>query len=209
MSKSLINSEILHLQRVCAVCGYYTGSLDGKWTADLDRAEAQFEQQQLDLQKRIGQFDARSEKNIATLLLPAQRVAREFMKAAASFGRTVKIISGSRTYAEQDALYAIGRTIETSKRPVTKAKGGQSNHNFGMAWDIGMFGIDGRYMDGSTIGDREAYERLATFLIPRVANLEWGGDWKKFVDPPHYQLATGGKSPSQIRILFESGKPIF
>ncbi|WP_311270795.1 M15 family metallopeptidase [Sphingobium sp. WCS2017Hpa-17] len=140
---------------------------------------------------------------------PAQKVAREFMRAAAGFRNTVKIISGSRTYAEQDALYAIGRTIQTNKSPVTKAKGGQSNHNFGLAWDVGIFEAAGRYMDGSKKGDEKAYADLAGLVKPVVANLEWGGDWTSFVDPPHYQLATGSKATAQVRALFESGQPMF
>ena len=46
-----------------------------------------------------------------------------------------------RTFAEQDALYAQGRTklFDANGKKlgvVTKAKGGQSIHNFGLALDI-------------------------------------------------------------------------
>lgn len=41
------------------------------------------------------------------------------------------IVQDYRTYAQQDALYAKGRT--TSGSIVTNAKGGQSNHNFALA----------------------------------------------------------------------------
>ena len=41
-----------------------------------------------------------------------------------------------RTFEEQDALYAQGRTKPGSK--VTNAKGGQSIHNYGLAFDIVM-----------------------------------------------------------------------
>lgn len=39
-----------------------------------------------------------------------------------------------RTFEEQDKLYAQGRTTKGSK--VTNAKGGQSIHNYGLAFDI-------------------------------------------------------------------------
>ena len=39
-----------------------------------------------------------------------------------------------RTFEEQDKLYAQGRTIKGDK--VTNAKGGQSIHNYGLAFDI-------------------------------------------------------------------------
>ena len=43
----------------------------------------------------------------------------------------VRIAQGLRTFAEQDALYAQGRTKPGKK--VTNAKGGQSVHNYGFA----------------------------------------------------------------------------
>jgi len=46
----------------------------------------------------------------------------------------LKLISGLRTYEEQDALYAQGRTAPGPK--VTNAPGGHSNHNFGLAFDM-------------------------------------------------------------------------
>ena len=49
-------------------------------------------------------------------------------------GIKLRIIQGFRTYAEQDALYAQGRTKKGKK--VTNAKGGQSNHNLGLAIDV-------------------------------------------------------------------------
>ncbi len=57
-------------------------------------------------------FDDRTESNIKSLLPAAQVKAREFMTAVSGFGLTCRIISGTRTYAEQDELYKIGRTIQ-------------------------------------------------------------------------------------------------
>ena len=63
-----------------------------------------------------GTFDPRSETAIATLLPAAQEKCREFMTAAASWtGGAVKVLSGTRTYAEQNALYAKGRTSRARK----------------------------------------------------------------------------------------------
>ena len=125
-------------------------------------------------------FDERTESNIATLHPNAQEAARRFMAAVIPAmepeGVTVKIISGTRTYAEQDALFA--------KRPkVTNARGGYSNHNFGIAWDIGLF-KDGRYLE-----DSPHYRTCGEF--GRAQGLEWGGDWKSIVDEPHFEVRTG------------------
>jgi len=46
-----------------------------------------------------------------------------------------------RTFAEQDAIYAKGRTV--AGVIVTKAKGGQSWHNYGLAVDVVLI-IDGK-----------------------------------------------------------------
>ena len=208
MSKQLTRSDVLYMQRVCAVCGIYRGPLDGKWTSAVADAEQALDAQRQQLRDRLGAFDPRSERNIGTLMPPAQKVAREFMRAAAEFPLAVRIISGSRTYAEQDALYAIGRTVEIRRGPVTNARGGRSNHNFGLAWDVGIFEADGRYMTGARKGDSEAYRELAKLAKAKVAQLEWGGDWKSFVDPPHYQFATGGKSTAEVRALFEAGRAL-
>src|SRR3989442_4358551 len=53
-------------------------------------------------------------------------------------GIAVLVTQGLRTWEEQDALYAKGRTVPPigKKYIVTKAKGGQSYHNFGLAFDI-------------------------------------------------------------------------
>ena len=126
----------------------------------------------------ITTVDSRSEKTIATLLPEVQPLARAIVQKAASVGITIKIISGLRTYAEQDALYAKGRTEPGPI--VTKAKGGYSNHNFGIAFDIGVF-------EGSKyLPDSPKYKAVGALGVD--LGLEWGGNWKTIVDQPHYQL---------------------
>ena len=122
--------------------------------------------------------DQRSEQNIATLLPPVQPLARALIAAAATAGITIKIISGTRTYEEQNALYEQGRS--TAGRIVTNARGGYSNHNFGIAFDIGVF-EGGRYLDESP-----AYKTVGA--LGKQLGLEWGGDWKSIQDEPHFEL---------------------
>ena len=126
-------------------------------------------------------FDARTESNINTLLPPAQTKARDFMEACLAAGIPLKIICGTRSYEEQDDLYAHGRTKDGPI--VTKARGGYSWHNFGIAWDIGIF--DGiRY-----IGESPLYAKAGE--IGKQLGLEWGGDWTGIEDQPHFQLKIG------------------
>jgi peptidoglycan L-alanyl-D-glutamate endopeptidase CwlK len=123
-------------------------------------------------------FDARTEANIKTLRPVAQEKARGFMAACLAAGITLKIISGTRTYEEQNDLYAQGRT--KSGRIVTNARGGYSNHNFGIAFDIGIF--DG----ASYIEESPRYKAIGALGVE--LGLEWGGNWKTIKDEPHFQL---------------------
>jgi len=126
----------------------------------------------------ISPVDSRSEKVIATLLPQVQPIARALVQKASLAGITIKIISGLRTYAEQDALYAQGRTTPGSV--VTKARGGYSNHNFGIAFDIGVF-------EGSKyLPDSPKYKAVGALGVD--LGLDWGGNWKTIVDQPHFQL---------------------
>lgn len=205
MSLSFSTKDILFLQRILAVSGFYDGPLNGKWNNDIDRAEARFDERCNRIKATEGAVDPRSEKSIMTMIPKTQILARRFLKTAAGFKYNCKIISGTRTYAEQNALYAIGRTI--SGRKVTNARGGQSNHNFCIAWDVGLFHkATGKYLTGASAAESKAYRELAERVKSQVGGLEWGGDWRSFKDQPHYQVATG-KSLSQVRALFEKGKP--
>jgi peptidoglycan L-alanyl-D-glutamate endopeptidase CwlK len=147
-------------------------------------------------------FDERTERNIATLHPRAQQKAREFMQLVVPLMKSknvdVRIISGLRTYAEQQALYDQGRT-----KPgpiVTKARPGFSNHNFGTAWDIGLF--EGKkYLTNSPL-----YKEVGE--ISRSLGLTWGGDFKSFKDYPHYEVKTG-LTLAQMRERAAQKKDIF
>lgn len=115
-----------------------------------------------------------------------------------------------RTFAEQDALYAQGRTKPGAV--VTKAKGGQSYHNYGLAIDIVLL-IDkdgnGSYETASwdTRGDFDADKQSDWMEIVNIFKQhgwEWGGDWK-FKDDPHFQK-TFGKSVRELLALYNSKK---
>jgi peptidoglycan LD-endopeptidase CwlK len=122
--------------------------------------------------------DDRSERVIATLLPEVQPYARALVTKAAANGITIKVISGLRTYAEQDDLYAQGRT--KPGQIVTNARAGYSNHNFGIAFDIGVF-EGSRYLD-------ESPKYKAVGVLGMDLGLEWGGNWKTIQDEPHFQL---------------------
>lgn len=126
----------------------------------------------------ISAVDPRSETLIATLLPEVRPYARALVQKATAAGIRIKVISALRTYEEQDKLYAQGRTAPGTV--VTNAKAGQSNHNFGIAFDVGVF-------EGNKyLGDSPKYKAVGALGIE--LGLEWGGNWKSIVDQPHFQL---------------------
>ena len=86
------------------------------------------------------------------------------------------------------------------EKKVTNARGGQSNHNFGIAWDIGLF------EDGEYVLQDAKYKALAEAVLPDLEGLEWGGHWKSFKDFPHYQLKAVSDSVAVISKYFERGE---
>lgn len=105
----------------------------------------------------------------------------------------VRIVQGLRTIAEQDALYAKGRTAPGPK--VTNAKGGSSYHNYGLAIDFAlMYDKDNNgtfeelswntTKDGDKDGIVDWQEMVQAFL---AAGWEWGGAFRTFRDNPHIQ----------------------
>lgn len=150
--------------------------------------------------------DDRSEKVIATLLPEVQPYARALVTKAGADGITIKVISGLRSYDEQNDLYAQGRT--KPGRIVTNARGGFSNHNFGIAFDVGVF-------EGSQYLD-ESPKYKAVGVLGMDLGLEWGGNWKTIQDEPHFQLRpkwAGDLSErdmlAELRSRKESGKAAY
>lgn len=115
-----------------------------------------------------------------------------------------------RTFAEQDALYAQGRTKAGSI--VTNARGGSSYHNFGLAIDIvllvdkdknGTFETASWDLKTDFDGDGKSDWQEIVAIFKRYG-YEWGGDWK-FNDAPHFQK-TFGKSVAELQSLHNAGK---
>jgi peptidoglycan LD-endopeptidase CwlK len=194
MSAPITPDGIRFLQRALCAAGCYSGPQDGVWTSALDDAEVKLQTLAEKIAATHGRFDPRSEKNISTLHPTAQAAARRLLGNLRAVGIEAKVISGTRTYEEQEALFRQGRTDPGNI--VTNARGGHSNHNFGIAWDIGIFKA-GQYSK-----DDKDYIDAARHIPTGV---EWGGAWRNFPDPPHYQLAVGLKL-AEVRTRFESGQ---
>ena len=93
------------------------------------------------------------------------------------------IVETYRSHQKQEDLYAQGRT-----RPgniVTHVRAGGSFHNYypTLAFDI-AFNIPASA--GGPWSRLELFEKFA--VIAKELDIEWGGDWKYFVDRPHFQV---------------------
>jgi peptidoglycan LD-endopeptidase CwlK len=196
LSQRLFSDDILFAQRLLSCCGLYRGALDGKWGPVTDSADQAFYGQCDRIAAETAVFDARSEANIRTLMLEVQALCRESLGRIRASGLDARVISGTRTYAEQTAIYRRGR-FGNPGPVISNAKAGQSWHNFGRAWDIGIF------KNGKYLADGPEYTEAS---IPgKIPGVEWGGDWRSLKDKPHYQVVGDFSTLAAVRNNFERG----
>ncbi|NGP45762.1 M15 family metallopeptidase [Bacillaceae bacterium SIJ1] len=111
----------------------------------------------------------------------------ELVEKAKNAGIEILITDDFRSFAEQDRLYAQGRTTEGAI--VTNAEGGESLHNYGLAIDFALRTASGDVIwdlefDGNQNGEADWMEVVA---IAKALEFEWGGDWTSIQDYPHFQ----------------------
>ncbi len=117
---------------------------------------------------------------IDTLIPEMQLLIRELIKKGDRVLMPYKVVPryGYRTLAEQDEIYARGRT--SPGEIVTLVTGGHSFHNARRAIDLAIVDT----ATGKPIWEKPLFDKLAAV---KDKKLEWGGAWKEFVDLPHFQ----------------------
>jgi len=142
-----------------------------------------------------------SEQRLAKVHPALATRVRTMMETLSQSGIEIIVTQGLRTWAEQDALYAKGRTIPPiGKRYfVTQSRGGESFHNFGLAVDIVV-------LDALRKADWDiAHPAWATAgEVGQSLGLVWGGAWKRFKDIPHFEY-TAGLSLKDCQSLYAGG----
>jgi peptidoglycan L-alanyl-D-glutamate endopeptidase CwlK len=128
-------------------------------------------------------------RNLDDLAPPAKQRALAFIAAANAKGIDLLVTSTYRDSESQDALYAQGRS--TPGNIVTRAKAGQSWHNWRCALDVVPL------VNGKAIWDDQALWKQVG-EIGKSCGLEWAGDWKTFKEYPHFQY-TGGLTLAQLQ----------
>lgn len=116
--------------------------------------------------------------------------ATELLSNAASQGLNLVITSGFRSFDEQDKLFAQGRTAPGPI--VTGVRGGDSLHNYGLAFDVAVVDDSGK---PSWPDDSALWNRIGA--LGKALGLRWGGDFTT-PDRTHFEL-TGGLSLDAIK----------
>jgi len=92
----------------------------------------------------------------------------------------LRITSALRSFAIQEELYSQGRTKKG--KIITNAKPGSSFHNYGLAVDLVR--MDGANADWS-------FDLSKLLPYADKYGIDWGGNWKKFKDYPHFEKTLG------------------
>lgn len=129
-------------------------------------------------------------RDIGELLPPVQVRVQRFIDLCHEHDIDLLITSTYRDNESQDALYAQGRT--KPGKIVTKAKGGQSWHNYRCAVDVVPL-INGKPNWNTK---DPVWQKLGQ--LGKEAGLEWAGDWTKFKEMAHFQY-TGGATMAQLK----------
>jgi peptidoglycan LD-endopeptidase CwlK len=116
------------------------------------------------------------------LVEPAKSKAIAMIAEANAMGIDVCVVATERTIKEQNLLFAQGRTRPGKK--VTNARGGDSIHNYRLAWDLCPV-VNGRLDWNNT----QLFNRLGA--IGERHGIAWGGHFKSIVDKPHFQFTAG------------------
>jgi phage tail protein X len=142
-----------------------------------------------------------NQERLAQLHPGLARRGHSMVELCALAGIGVLVTQGLRSWAEQEALYARGRTAPPIGPGyiVTKARGGQSFHNFGLAFDIVVLDAVGK---ADWDDSHPAWRKAAR--LGKSVGLAWGGDWKGFKDRPHFEY-TGGLTLGACRALHQAG----
>ena len=121
-----------------------------------------------------------------------QKLITQLTSECANAGLPIKIGESFRSVAEQDALYAQGRTQPGSI--VTNAKGSSysSQHQWGIAADF--YRADGK---GAYNESGDYFKKVGE--LAKNLGLGWGGDWKSIVDKPHVYLPDWGSGTNILK----------
>ena len=112
----------------------------------------------------------------------AREVCNSHLALCRHAGIELIVTSTWRDFEAQAGLFAIGRTVQRERRPVTNARAGHSWHNFKVAWDVVPV------VEGKPVWDANDPLWKEVVRLGKQAGAEAGADWETFPDLPHFQL---------------------
>jgi RHS repeat-associated protein len=141
---------------------------------------------------------------IATLDEEMQKPAKELvLRSKLELNTNIIVTQGLRTNDEQNSLYAKGRSqtqldavglndvvAQPNEGIVTNAKGGESLHNYGAAFDVVPL------QAGSNIPNWNSTKWTQIGGVGVKIGLNWGGNWTTFKDKPHFD---NGQTVQQLQ----------
>ena len=109
------------------------------------------------------------------------------------------VTQGLRTFEEQEKLF--------NQRPkVTNARGGQSIHNYGLAFDFCLVqGVRTIWDVAKDFDGDKVPDWMEVVKVFKDAGYKWGGDFKSIVDKPHFEK-TFGHTWQQLLEIKKAGK---
>jgi len=132
-----------------------------------------------DMIVQLGKNNTKSTVKASQPLVERQ-LERLILTSKLVYNYDLRATSFYRTNASQDQLYAQGRT--TVGRIITNAKGGQSLHNYGVAFDL---------VDRKKGYDIEWKKIWHMWNYITEGQGTWGGSWTNFMDKPHFENTLG------------------
>ncbi len=193
----VLNDNVKAVQNLLNVRGYHTGYPDGRFGSTTTNAVRKFQtdnglyesgiidprtRQKLFNPYPKDNFESRPSLNDLSSLNPhVALLARKFLKLTRENNLDVRITTAFRSWDEEDRLFAQGRWA--SGTIVTNARGGDSYHNWGLAFDAAPF------ENGQISNDPQKFIQMGH--LGQQVGLQWGGTFKSIVDYPHFQYTFG------------------
>lgn len=152
-----------------------------------------------------GSMDNVSEARLCGVHPYVARKVRELAAHLEDEGIVIRVVQAFRSYADQDKLYAQGRTAPGEI--VTRCVPGNSWHNYGLAVDVAPFTRDGvhAYPVPDWNATHPAWHRIEEVGVS--LGFVAGANFRTFPDNPHLQIT--GRFPvnpsCEVRHLFFEG----
>ncbi len=193
----VLNDNVRAVQNLLNLNGYRAGAPDGWFGPVTTSAVRTFQsdnglypsgivdprtRQRLFNPRPKDNYEYRPSSNDLTSLHPyVALLARRFLQLTQENNLDVRITTAFRSWDEEDRLFAQGRWAPG--QIVTNARGGDSYHNWGLAFDAAPF------ESGKMSTDTQKFIQMGQ--LGQQVGLQWGGTFKSIVDYPHFQYTFG------------------